>query len=102
MSNSAPRSIDQRTLVYFDDNPRHIISAYVESGEGIDRAGGFAIQVRLPLLPCSSNQRCFQGLGGLLVRKIEGDYNNVVGFPAASFLKFLELLVEEEEDFLDI
>jgi len=39
------RSIDERTLVYFADNPRHIIEAYIESGEGIDRAGGFAIQV---------------------------------------------------------
>lgn len=45
------RSIDERTLVYFADNPKHIIDAYIESGEGIDRAGGFAIQVRffLPL-----------------------------------------------------
>ncbi len=40
------RSIDERTLVYFADNPKHVVEAYVESGEGIDRAGGFAIQVR--------------------------------------------------------
>jgi predicted house-cleaning NTP pyrophosphatase (Maf/HAM1 superfamily) len=39
------RSIDERSLVYFVDSPLHIIEAYVESGEGIDRAGGFAIQV---------------------------------------------------------
>ena len=45
------RSIDERTLVYFADNPRHILEAYIESGEGIDRAGGFAIQVRFHLLP---------------------------------------------------
>ena len=25
--------------------------------------------------------------GGILVRKIEGDYNNIVGFPAASFFQ---------------
>ncbi|KJA25077.1 hypothetical protein HYPSUDRAFT_65027 [Hypholoma sublateritium FD-334 SS-4] len=80
------QSIDERTLVYFADNPKHVVDAYVESGEGIDRAGGFAIQ----------------GLGGLLVRKIEGDYNNVVGFPAASFFKLLDLLVEEDPDFLDV
>lgn len=43
-----------------------------------------------------------QGLGGLLIRKIEGDYSNVVGFPAASFYKLLELLLEEDEDFLEI
>jgi len=40
------RSIDERSLVYFADNERHTIDAYVECGEGIDRAGGFAIQVR--------------------------------------------------------
>jgi len=80
------KSLDERTLVYFDDNPRRVLEAYVESGEGLDRAGGFAIQ----------------GLGGLLVRKIEGDYNNVVGFPAASFFKFLELLNDEDPDFLDV
>jgi len=80
------KSIDERTLVYFSDNPRYVIEAYVENGEGLDRAGGFAIQ----------------GLGGLLVRKIEGDYHNVVGFPASSFFKLLDLMVEEDEDFLAI
>jgi len=43
-----------------------------------------------------------QGLGGLLIRKIEGDYQNVVGFPVASFYKLLEILLEEDEDFLEI
>lgn len=82
----AIKSIDERSLVYFADNPKHIVEAYADSGEGVDRAGGFAIQ----------------GLGGLLIRKIEGDYNNVVGFPAASFFTLLDLLVDEEPDFLDI
>lgn len=82
----AIKSLDERTLVYFADNPQHIIKAYVDSKEGLDRAGGFAIQ----------------GLGGLLIRKIEGDYNNVVGFPAASFFKLLDILVDEDDDFLDI
>ncbi|KAI0703845.1 Maf/Ham1 [Cytidiella melzeri] len=80
------RSIDERTLVYFADNSRELLEAYVESGEGIDRAGGFAIQ----------------GLGGVLVRKVDGDYHNVVGFPAASFVKLLETLCEDEDDFLEL
>ncbi|KAG6901957.1 hypothetical protein C0995_006186 [Termitomyces sp. Mi166 len=80
------RFMDERTLVYFSDNPRHVVEAYVENGEGLDRAGGFAIQ----------------GLGGLLIRKIEGDYHNVVGFPAASFFTFLDLLLEEDPDFLEV
>ena len=46
------RCIDERTLVYFADNDPKVIEAYVENGEGIDRAGGFAIQVRdVPLNP---------------------------------------------------
>ncbi|GJJ08160.1 hypothetical protein Clacol_002368 [Clathrus columnatus] len=82
----AIKSMDERTMVYFAENRRHVLEAYVESGEGLDRAGGFAIQ----------------GLGGLLIRKIEGDYFNVVGFPGAAFFTFLALLIEEEDDFLDI
>ncbi|KAK7056715.1 hypothetical protein VNI00_002432 [Paramarasmius palmivorus] len=80
------RSIDERSLVYFADNPQHMLKAYADSGEGVDRAGGFAIQ----------------GLGALLIRKIEGDYNNVVGFPATSFFQLLDLILEEDEDFLSI
>ncbi|TCD61346.1 hypothetical protein EIP91_008573 [Steccherinum ochraceum] len=61
------KSLDERSLVHFADNPEHLLRAYVESKEGIDRAGGFAVQ----------------GLGGVLIRKVDGDYNNVVGFPAS-------------------
>lgn len=32
--------------MYFSDSPQHVVQAYVNSGEGLDRAGGFAIQVR--------------------------------------------------------
>ncbi|PCH42688.1 Maf-like protein [Wolfiporia cocos MD-104 SS10] len=80
------KSIEERTLVHFADNSQELLQAYVDSGEGLDRAGGFAVQ----------------GLGGILVRKVDGDYQNVVGFPAASFFKFLDLLLEEESDFLAV
>ncbi|KAI0763327.1 Maf/Ham1 [Trametes elegans] len=79
------KSIEERTLVYFAQNENSLLEAYVESGEGKDRAGGFAVQ----------------GLGGMLIRKVDGDYQNVVGFPAASFFKFLDVLIEEEVDFLE-
>jgi len=79
-------SMDDRTLVTFSDNPASLLGAYADSGEGIDRAGGFAVQ----------------GLGGVLIRKIEGDFHNVVGFPAAAFFKNMEILHEEEVDFLSI
>lgn len=43
------REMDERTLVYFADSPVEILKAYVENGEGYDRAGGFAVQVRFDL-----------------------------------------------------
>lgn len=84
------KSLDERTLVHFADNPPALVKAYVDSGEGLGKAGGFGVQ----------------GNGGLLVSKVDGDFNNVVGFPASSFFRYLELLVEENEqdggDFLSI
>jgi len=80
------KTLDERTTVYFSENPPHLLEAYADSGEGLDRAGGFAIQ----------------GLGGLLIAKIDGDYNNVVGLPAASLFRFLDILVEDDDDFLEL
>ena len=47
---------------------------YVNSGDGSDKAGSYGIQ--------TSSLRFVKG--------ICGDYNNVVGFPAAEFIRFLE------------
>lgn len=46
------------------------LDAYVAAGEWEGRAGGFAIQLR----------------GATLIRRIEGDYFNVVGLPVAALL----------------
>jgi len=80
------RSLEERTMVHFSDNPLSILEAYVDSGEGIDRAGGFAVQE----------------LGAHLIRKIDGDFFNVVGFPGASFFKFVAELIDDDSDFLGI
>jgi len=41
-----------------------------------------------------------QGLGALLIRKVDGDFFNVMGFPGAAFFNFLTILIEDEDDFL--
>jgi len=51
------------TKVYIKKLTRSEISAYVKSGEPLDKAGGYAIQ----------------GLGAVIVEKIQGDYFNVIG-----------------------
>jgi septum formation protein len=53
------------TKVYFRRLTMKEIESYVASGEPLDKAGAYAIQ----------------GLGALLVRKVEGDFFNVVGLP---------------------
>jgi len=47
----------------------------------IRRAGGFAIQ----------------GQGGLLIKSIDGDYNNIVGFPGQAFFEWLSELADQGE-----
>jgi len=50
------------------------IDAYVKSGEPLDKAGGYAIQ----------------GLGAVIVEKIEGDYYNVIGLPLGALVEALK------------
>ena len=50
------------------------ISAYVKLGEGVSKAGGYAIQ----------------GRAALFVEGIEGDYSSVVGLPLALASRMLE------------
>ena len=56
------------------------IERYLDSGEPFDKAGAYGIQ----------------GLGGLLVEKINGDYNNVVGLPVAKLYRELDMLMNNE------
>lgn len=62
------------TDVEFYDLDDNEINAYIDTNECMDKAGSYAIQ----------------GKGFRLVKAIHGDYNNVVGFPAAEFLRFLK------------
>lgn len=64
----------ERTLVKFKNISDDEIQAYIKSGEPMDKAGAYAIQ----------------GIGSLLVEKIEGCYFNVVGLPVYRLSKILE------------
>jgi septum formation protein len=61
---------DDTTRVTFRELDEAAIAWYLACGEWEGRAGGYAIQ----------------GRGGALVRRIEGDYLNVVGLPVAALL----------------
>ncbi|KOY81078.1 septum formation protein Maf [Lysinibacillus macroides] len=66
----------EETIVVFHQLSQKLIEAYVDSGDPFDKAGGYGIQT----------------IGTLLVKRIEGDYNNVVGLPlAALFSQLVEL-----------
>jgi septum formation protein len=62
------------TKVYFRKMTGQEIRAYVSTGEPLDKAGAYAIQ----------------GLGAVFIKKIEGDYFNVVGLPLSSLMEVLK------------
>jgi septum formation protein len=70
------------TEVYFKELSEDEIRWYISTGESMDKAGAYGIQ----------------GKGAVLVKKIEGDFFNVMGFPISKFyddLKKLDLDIDE-------
>ena len=63
----------ETTTVTFRELTPRDLSASVETGEWEGRAGGYAIQ----------------GRGAALVERVDGDYLNVVGLPAALLIRLL-------------
>jgi len=64
------RTALERSLVTFRTIDPDTLELYLASGEWRDRAGGYAIQ----------------GLGSILVEKLQGDFSNVVGLPVGALL----------------
>ena len=76
LGNGISNVFSVETKVTFKGLDDKLIRAYVDSGDPMDKAGGYGIQT----------------LGALLVDKIDGDYLNVVGLPLS---RLLEILREE-------
>ncbi|HTO90376.1 MAG TPA: Maf family protein [Candidatus Sulfotelmatobacter sp.] len=68
------RTAAECTRVQFARLTAEEIESYVRAGEPLDKAGAYGIQ----------------GQGGMFVRRIEGDYSNVVGLPLARLRAVLE------------
>ena len=64
----------ERTEVYFRSLDDAALQAYADTGEGMDKAGAYAVQ----------------GKGSLLVASLSGDYFNVVGLPLCRLSRMIE------------
>ncbi|MGZ4178349.1 MAG: Maf family protein [Solirubrobacteraceae bacterium] len=73
------RTAAAHTVVEFRALDDAAIATYVETGEWVGRAGAYAIQ----------------GRGATLVRRIEGDYLNVVGLPVPALLDLAPQLLAD-------
>jgi septum formation protein len=77
----------EETKVYFlsesEGLPDDVIEAYVKTREGADKAGGYGIQ----------------GIGGmLLVERIVGGFDNVVGLPVRQCISLAEKVIFQQDD----
>jgi len=66
------RSVE--TIVHFRNLTADEIDSYIETGEPLDKACAYGIQ----------------GLGAVLVERIEGDYFNVMGLPLGALVESLK------------
>ena len=62
-----------------------LILAYVRTRDGNDKEGGYGIQSG----------------GAVLIERIEGSYDNVVGLPIRATLTLIEKVMEPEEELED-
>lgn len=78
----------EETKVYFGNLSRKEIDVYVRNGSPMDKAGSYGIQ---------------DDWGAIFVKRIEGDYYNVVGLPLHALYRHLKTFAPEAlEKFLII
>ena len=78
-------SFVETTDVHFYELTQSQIESYVQGGEYEGKAGAYAIQ----------------GTGRLLVQRIEGDYDNVVGLPVSRVARVMAALGNDNDHLLE-
>lgn len=66
------------TKIYFDDLPESVIRAYAYSDDPLDKSGGYG----------------YSSKGTSLVKKIDGDFGNSVGFPLNEICKHIAQMLQ--------
>ena len=77
-------TVEETVVRFGKDISDEMLMAYVRTREGADKAGGYGIQ----------------GVGAILVERIEGSWDNVVGLPLRATLGLIERVAragDEEE-----
>ena len=75
-------TVEETRVIFAADVNDELIEAYAKTREGVDKAGGYGLQ----------------GMGSLLVERIEGSWDNVVGLPLRATLALIEKAVLNQED----
>lgn len=75
-------AVEETTVVFDHAVTDDLIRAYVRTREGVDKAGGYAVQ----------------GLGTILIQRIEGSWDNVVGLPLRETLKVIGKALAKADD----
>ena len=78
VSEASENTFREKTDVEFYELSDEEIREYIKTGEPMDKAGAYGIQ----------------GKGGLFVRRINGDYYNVVGLPISRTVRELKKFIE--------
>ena len=76
------KTFSEKTQVVLYPMTEQEIKAYAESGEPMDKAGAYAIQ----------------GKFAAFIKKVDGDYSNVVGLPVGRVYQEIKKMLEEEPE----
>lgn len=74
--------VEETGVVFGKDVSDEEILAYVRTREGADKAGGYGLQ----------------GAGGVLVDRVEGSWDNVVGLPVRATVRLIGKVLRKRED----